>query len=80
MIQMLVTEGENRKWTVSERDGGNNRILLSSTSQGYDRMSRAEEIARRCAPTGKGEAVELVIRNRHGEQMKRELLDAGSAS
>ncbi len=70
MIRIYVTEGDNRKWTVSVTDGGNGRILTSSTSQGYERRSRAEEIAKRIAPRG-DEVVDLVTRNRHGTVVGR---------
>ncbi|QEA10823.1 hypothetical protein [Mycobacterium phage Weirdo19] len=73
MIRIYVTEGDNRKWTVTETDGGNGRVLVSSTSQGYERRARAEEIAHRIAPRG-NEAVELVVRSRTGAILHRETI------
>lgn len=70
MIRIKVQEGDNRKWTVNETDGGNGRVLVSSTSQGYDRRSRAEEIAGRIAPRG-NEVVELVTIDRDGKVLLR---------
>lgn len=83
MIRIFIEPDSNEKLTVRMADGRNGRTLLSSTSQGYDRLSRAEELARRIAPRG-DEAVELVIRSSAGKVMRRETLwdpaaEAGAA-
>ena len=81
MIRIYVQpNARTGRHTVTLKDGGNSAILVSSTSQGYERLSRAEAIARRIAPRG-DEPVELVIRNRNGRDVRREWLwtvdDAG---
>ena len=83
MIRIFIEPDRNGKFVVREADGRNGRTLLSSTSQGYDRLSRAEDLARRIAPRG-DEAVELVIRSAAGKVMRRETLwdptaEAGAA-
>lgn len=73
MIRIFIEPDRSEKLTVRMADGRNGRTLLSSTSQGYDRLSRAEDLARRIAPRG-DEAVELVIRSAAGKVMRRETL------
>lgn len=80
MINMVVKPDVNGKWVVQEADGGNGRVILSSTSQGYDRLARAEEMARRVAPRG-DEVVNLVIKDADGKVKRREVLhDPGAAA
>ncbi|ORA24931.1 hypothetical protein [Mycobacterium aquaticum] len=73
MIRIIIKPGVDRKWTVNMADGRNGKVFVSSTSQGYDRLSRAEEIARRIAPRG-DEAVELVIKDVPDRVIRREML------
>jgi hypothetical protein len=49
-IRIEVQPGENGKYVVRTRDGENGKVLLSSTSQGYENHDEALHLARRHCP------------------------------